>query len=255
MTDHRLIALVMALRKQGITDQRVLGALERTPRELFVDEPFEHAAYDNTALPIACGQTISQPYVVAYSTEALGLGPTLRVLEIGTGSGYQAAVLSPLCRKVYTIERHRPLLRQAEARFRALKLENVVTRYGDGLKGWPEQAPFDRILLSASVPEVPQVLIDQLKVGGVLVAPVGGAVPLSPETAKEKGTRSAEAVAQLEQAGAGRSLESFSQLLTKMIRTETGLKQEALIPVVFVPMVPGLPHESRSSHDGSDRKA
>jgi protein-L-isoaspartate(D-aspartate) O-methyltransferase len=224
--DHRPIALVMALRQQGIADARVLSAIERCPREVFVDTPFAHSAYDNTALPIACGQTISQPYVVAYATEALEVGPAMRVLEIGTGSGYQAAVLSPLCRKVYTIERHRPLLRQAEARFRALKLENIVTKHGDGLNGWPEQAPFDRILLSAAVPEVPPILIEQLKPGGILVAPVG------PATIS--------------------SAESFSQLLTKMIRSETGLKREALIPVVFVPMMPGMPQEPRIAHGRSD---
>ena len=226
LDDHRPIALVMTLRKQGITDARVLSAIERCPREVFVDLPLEYAAYDNTALPIACGQTISQPYVVAYASEALEVGPAMRVLEIGTGSGYQAAVLSPLCRKVYTIERHRPLLRQAEARFKALKLENIVTRHGDGLNGWPEQAPFDRILLSAAVPEVPPILIEQLKPGGILVAPVG------PATFS--------------------STESFSQLLTKMIRTETGLKREALISVVFVPMMPGIPQEPRMPHERSD---
>jgi protein-L-isoaspartate(D-aspartate) O-methyltransferase len=223
--DHRPIALVMTLRKQGITDARVLSAIERCPREVFVETPFEHAAYDNTALPIACGQTISQPYVVAYATEALEIGPAMRVLEIGTGSGYQAAVLSPLCRKVYTIERHKPLLREAEARFRALKLDNIVTKHGDGLNGWPEQAPFDRILLSAAVPEVPPILIEQLKPGGILVAPVGQAVL---------------------------GMESISQLLTKMIRSETGLKREALIPVVFVPMMPGMPQEPRITHGHPD---
>jgi protein-L-isoaspartate(D-aspartate) O-methyltransferase len=224
--DPRPIALVMALRKQGIIDARVLSAVERTPRQVFVEEPFLHSAYDNTALPIACGQTISQPYVVAYATEALEVGPAMRVLEIGTGSGYQAAVLSPLCRRVYTIERHKPLLREAEARFKALKLENIVTWHGDGLKGWPEQAPFDRILLSAAVTDVPPILIEQLKPGGILIAPIGPATI----------------------SGA----ESFSQLLTKMIRSETGLKREALIPVVFVPMMPGVPQEPRMIHGRSD---
>jgi protein-L-isoaspartate(D-aspartate) O-methyltransferase len=226
-TDPRAIELIMALRKQGVSNQRVLGAIERTPRDLFVDEPFAHSAYANTALPIACGQTISQPYVVAVATGALDVGPSHRVLEIGTGSGYQAAVLSPLCRRVYTIERHKPLLRQAEARFKALKLENVVTKHGDGFEGWPEQAPFDRILLSASVPEIPDVLAAQLKPGGILIAPVG------------------------EQTISG--LESFSQLLTKMIRSDTGLQREALIPVVFVPMVPGVPQETRATNDRSQK--
>ena len=227
--DPRLIALVMTLRKQGITDARVLSALERTPREVFVGEAFEHAAYDNSALPIACGQTISQPYVVALSTLSLELGPSHRVLEIGTGSGYQAAVLSQLCRRVYTIERHRSLHLEAERRFKALRIENIATKLGDGFKGWPEQAPFDRILLTAAVPEVPPALIEQLKPGGILVAPIG------------------------EQPGA--DLESNYQLLTKMIRTETGLKKEALVPVVFVPMLPGIPQESRDSYDGSERKS
>jgi protein-L-isoaspartate(D-aspartate) O-methyltransferase len=233
MEDHRPIALVMALRKHGITDNRVLSAIERTPREKFVDEPFAHAAYENSALPIACGQTISQPYVVAYATQALDMRPNMRVLEIGTGSGYQAAVLSPLCRKVYTIERHRPLLRQAEARFKALKLDNIVTRHGDGLKGWPEQAPFDRILLSAAVAEVPPILIEQLKPGGILIAPVG-VVPKSNDFDRP---------------------ESFCQRLTRIIANENEVKQELLIPVVFVPMMTGLPRETREPNDRPNHKS
>jgi protein-L-isoaspartate(D-aspartate) O-methyltransferase len=229
MTDERAIALVMALRRQGIDDTRVLSAIERTPRDLFVDEPFAYRAWDNSALPIACGQTISQPYVVAYMTQALSLEPNMRVLEIGAGSGYQAAVLSPLCRRVYTIERHRPLLRQAEARFKALKLENVVTRHGDGFEGWPEQAPFDRILLSAAVAEVPVNLIEQLKPGGWLIAPVG-AVPKSDEFALPA---------------------SFSQSLTKIIKDDSGIRRETLIPVMFVPMVTGVPSEARKPDDES----
>ena len=217
--DSRQVQLIKELRKQGISDERVLGAVERTPRELFVEAPFFDSAYSNTALPIACGQTISQPYVVAYMTEHLEVGENMRVLEIGTGSGYQAAILSPLCRRVYTIERHRPLLEKAKARFAELKLHNVVSLHGDGFAGWPEQAPFDRILLSCAVQQVPQALVEQLKVGGVLIAPVGS-VPKSD--------------------GFG-ALESISQQLTKMIRTETGVTEEFLIPVVFVPMLSGLP--------------
>jgi protein-L-isoaspartate(D-aspartate) O-methyltransferase len=231
MTDPRAIQLVMALRKQGIADNRVLGAIERTPREMFVDEPLAYRAWDNSALPIACGQTISQPYIVAYVTQELRLEPNMRVLEIGTGSGYQAAVLSPLCRKVYTIERHRPLLKEAEARFKKLKLDNIVTKHGDGFKGWPEQAPFDRILLSAAVGEPPDILIKQLKPGGMLIAPVG-IVPKSNETSFP---------------------ESFSQRLTRIIATEAGYQQEVLIPVLFVPMVSGVPQEAKKP-DGRAEK-
>jgi len=217
--DPRQSHLLKELRRQGISDERVLRAIAQTPRELFVDEPFSDSAYNNSALPIACGQTISQPFVVAYMTQHLDLGENMRVLEIGTGSGYQAAILSPLCRRVYTIERHRPLLDQANARFKALKLENVVARHGDGFAGWPEQAPFDRIILSCAVQQVPPQLVEQLKPGGVLIAPVGN-VPKSDEF---------------------EGLERFSQQLTKIIRTDGGMREEVLIPVVFVPMLPGLP--------------
>lgn len=217
--DSRQEHLIKELRRQGVRDERVLAAIANTPREMFVDAPFADSAYHNSALPIACGQTISQPFVVAYMTEHLEVGENMRVLEIGTGSGYQAAVLSPLCRRVYTIERHRPLLDKARERFTQLKLENVVTKHGDGFAGWPEQAPFDRILLACAVQQVPQALVDQLKLGGILIAPVG-TVPKSD--------------------GFG-ILESISQRLTKMIRNETGVTEEVLIPVVFVPMVAGLP--------------
>lgn len=222
-SDHRPAALVTALREQGISDARVLDAIERTPREIFVDTPFAPSSYENIALPIACGQTISQPFIVAFASEALEVGPKMRVLELGTGSGYQAAVLSPLARMVYTIERHRPLLREAQGRFKKLKLHNIVTRFGDGLDGWPEQAPFDRILLSAAVKDVPPILIEQLKPGGILVAPVGKIDPV----------------------------ESISQSLVKIIRTQDGVTREELIPVVFVPMVPGLPQDQS---DAKDRK-
>jgi protein-L-isoaspartate(D-aspartate) O-methyltransferase len=219
MTDPRQVRLVTELHKQGITDPRVLEAIAQTPREAFVEAPFAASAYDNSALPIACGQTISQPYVVAYMTQHLDVRENHRVLEIGTGSGYQAAVLSPLCRRVYTVERHRLLLDQARARFEALKLHNVTSKLGDGFLGWPEQAPFDRIILSCAVPEVPPILIEQLKPGGVLIAPVGE-MPKSNDYGLP---------------------ERFSQRLTKMIRNETGVTEELLIPVLFVPMLSGLP--------------
>ena len=219
--DHRPVALVMALRGQGISDARVLAALETTPRDMFVDELFRSSAYENSALPIACGQTISQPYIVAYMSEVLEVDAKHRVLEIGTGSGYQAAVLSKLCRMVYTVERHRPLLKTAEQRFAALKLNNIVTRCADGHLGWPEQAPFDRIMLTAAVAEIPQSLTDQLKPGGILVAPVGGPS----------------------------SSESISQYLVKIIRTDGTTKRDVLIPVAFVPMVAGLPKELQPRHE------
>jgi protein-L-isoaspartate(D-aspartate) O-methyltransferase len=161
-------------------------------------------------------------------TEALEVGPTMRVLEIGTGSGYQATVLSLLCRRVYTVERHKPLLDAAEHRFRALRLDNVVTRFGDGHAGWPEQAPFDRILLTAAAPRVPPALLGQLARGGILIAPVGPTVRTEP--------------------GPFGGSESICQLLTKIIRQETGLQEEKLIPVVFVPMVAGVPGAAKT-HD------
>jgi protein-L-isoaspartate(D-aspartate) O-methyltransferase len=205
----------MELRGQGITDQRVLSAIERTPRELFVDEPFLPTAYENIALPIACGQTISQPYIVAYMTEALEIDPRHRVLEIGTGSGYQAAVLAPLCRMVYTVERHRPLLRAAEARFKTLDLHNIVVRHGDGSAGWPEQAPFDRILLTAAVSEIPTALFKQLKPSGILVAPLSGPG----------------------------EFDRISQHLVRIVVNDSGTLRQDLIPVAFVPIIPGLPPE------------
>jgi len=221
MDDHRPIALVMELRGQGITDQRILSAIERTPRDLFVDEPFHPTAYENIALPIACGQTISQPYIVAYMTEALEVDSRHRVLEIGTGSGYQAAVLAPLCRMVYTVERHRPLLKAAEARFKALNLHNIVVRHSDGSTGWVEQAPFDRILITAALSEVPPALLEQLKPSGILVAPLSG-----PD-----------------------AFERISQHLVKIMRTEGGITRQDLIPVAFVPMLPGLPPEVQATNE------
>ncbi len=162
----------MALRNRGIRDTSVLAAMERVPREIFVDQAFAAQAYADQSLPIECGQTISQPFVVAYMTEKLRLDDRMKVLEIGTGSGYQTAVLSHLCRRVYTIERYRTLLQDAEARFQKLNLSNVTAMVGDGTKGWPAQAPFDRIIVTAAAGEIPRTLIEQLKPDGILVAPV-----------------------------------------------------------------------------------
>jgi len=169
----RKARLILGLRRAGITDVRVLAAIEAVPRELFVAEGLAERAYDDTALPAGCGQTISQPTVVAWMTAALRVGERMKVLEIGTGSGYQAAVLAKLCRRLYTIERHRELLREAEARFEALNLHNITARLGDGAAGWPEQAPFERIMVTAAAREPPPALLDQLGVGGIMVLPIG----------------------------------------------------------------------------------
>ncbi|MDA1100765.1 MAG: protein-L-isoaspartate(D-aspartate) O-methyltransferase [Proteobacteria bacterium] len=202
------IRLIMELRRQGITDKRVLGAVERVPRELFVPEALRSEAYDNMPLPICQGQTISQPFIVAYMTQALRLGPRDRVLEIGTGSGYQAAVLSKLCRRVCTIERYRSLLIQAEACFTALKLHNITTRLGDGNRGWPELAPFARIIVTAAAPQMPVTLADQLDEGGIMVVPVGP---------------------------------PGDQTLIRLTRDSDGFHEEALLAVRFVPLVAGMP--------------
>jgi protein-L-isoaspartate(D-aspartate) O-methyltransferase len=172
LPDPRMIQLVMSLRGGGVTDAKVMGAIERTPRHLFVPQRFGDQAYDDRALPIDCGQTISQPLIVALMTQALKLDDRSKVLEIGTGSGYQAAVLARLARRVYSVERYRTLAKEAEQRFDAMRLTNIVTKIGDGTLGWPEQAPFDRIILTASAPQRPDAILDQLKDGGIAVAPV-----------------------------------------------------------------------------------
>jgi protein-L-isoaspartate(D-aspartate) O-methyltransferase len=211
MTDQqRMIRLIMALRRQGIVDARVLSAIEQVPRERFIAPDQTDDAYEDTALPIACGQMISQPFIVALMTQLLEVGERMKVLEVGTGSGYQVAVLAKLCRRVYTIERFRTLLKQAEARFAALDIANITTRLGDGLKGWPEQQPFDRIIVTAAAPEVPAGLLAQLKEGGILVMPVGGAE---------------------------------EQALTRVKKTPEGAKTETLLPVRFVPLIEGVAKE------------
>jgi protein-L-isoaspartate(D-aspartate) O-methyltransferase len=202
-TAPRVVRLLMELRQEGIRDTAVLSAIELTPREIFLPGILLDQAYENTALPIEAGQTISQPLVVGAMTEALELTGRERVLEIGTGSGYQAAVLSALCRRVYTVERHANLMAGAVTCFERLGLTNIVTRVADGSKGWPEAAPFDRIIVTAAVPEIPAALLDQLKPSGILVIPVG-------------------------RVGAG-------QELLKIRRTEDGFEETAFMPVRFVP--------------------
>ena len=176
---NRRIRLVMDLRNKGITDANVLGAMERIPRDEFVPAAVKDQAWDDMALPIGRGQTISQPLVVASMTQALKLSDRDKVLEIGTGCGYQSAILSKLCRRVYTIERHKPLLEGAEAMFETLKLRNITALAGDGMKGWPkingiDQAPFDKIIVTAAAKEKPpQALLDQLREGGMMIIPIG----------------------------------------------------------------------------------
>ncbi|HKW54430.1 MAG TPA: protein-L-isoaspartate(D-aspartate) O-methyltransferase [Stellaceae bacterium] len=211
----KVLRLLMELRGLGVSDARVLGALERVPREIFVPAAFKDQAYENVALPIGHGQTISQPLVVALMTEALEVGERHKVLEIGTGSGYQTAVLARLCRRVFSIERHRALLKEAEKRFAELRLHNVTSRFGDGTKGWPEQAPFDRIIVTAAAPELPGKLLGSLAEGGVLVAPVGE--------------------------------ERRDQRLIRIRRKGGTSITEELGPVRFVPLVEGLPRDPQAT--------
>jgi protein-L-isoaspartate(D-aspartate) O-methyltransferase len=206
---QKKLRLLMELRRAGIVDTRVLGAIERTPREKFVPSSFEDQAYENMALPIGNGQTVSQPYVVALMTEKLELGERQSVLEIGTGSGYQTAILSAMCRRVFTIERHRELLREAEGRFEQLRLRNIVCRFGDGTKGWPEQAPYERVLVTAAATQVPSPLADALAPGGILLVPIGE--------------------------------DHRDQQLVRVRHQDDRFSTEDLGPVRFVPLVAGLP--------------
>ena len=202
---------LLGLRKRGISDAAVLRAMDEVPREHFVDKPFLDSAYADQALPIACGQTISQPYVVAYMSEHLRVQGDHRVLEIGTGSGYQAAVLSRLARDVITIERYRTLAETARNRMASLGYDNVEVRVGDGLAGVPERAPFDRIIITAAAETVPDALVGQLAVGGVMLLPLGP------------------------HAGA--------QQLVRLTKDEGGIKREDLIGVRFVPLLAGKARE------------
>ncbi|MGB7800788.1 protein-L-isoaspartate(D-aspartate) O-methyltransferase [Buttiauxella sp.] len=173
MVSKRVEALLIQLRAQGIKDEKVLDAIAQVPREKFVDEAFEHKAWENTALPIGSGQTISQPYMVARMTELLELTPESRVLEIGTGSGYQTAILAHLVHHVCSVERIKGLQWHARRRLKQLDLHNISTRHGDGWQGWHARSPFDAIIVTAAPPEIPSALLSQLDEGGILVLPVG----------------------------------------------------------------------------------
>lgn len=224
MNEARKIRLIMELRRLGIGHTAVLSAIERVPRERFAPASFQDQAYENRALPIGQGQTLSQPLVVASMTQALEADKRCKVLEVGTGSGYQCAVLSRLCRRVYSVERHKELLRRAESLFAELRLHNITTRLGDGMLGWPEQAPFDRIIVTAAAAEVPHALADQLVVGGIMVLPVGRP--------------------------------GQDQRLVRLKRHESGTTDEDLGGVRFVPLVGGLPADSRAdSRAGEEGKA
>lgn len=199
------------LRRRGISDQTVLRAMEDVPREMFVEPADRTDAYRDTALGIACGQTISQPFVVAYMTEQLDLQKTHRVLEIGTGSGYQAAVLSKLCDHVLTIERYRTLADRARARLAKLHCDNVEVLLGDGFDVPADAGQFDRIIVTAAMEEIPDALAQRLEPGGVLIAPVG---PLH-----------------------------GVQTLIRLVRTKTGFERKELVDVRFVPALPGIARE------------
>ncbi len=220
----RKIRLIMELRRVGISDTTVLSAIERIPREAFVPASFRDQAYEDRTLPIGRGQTLSRPRVVALMTQALDTDRRMKVLEVGTGSGYQAAVLSRLCRRLYTIERHRELQRTAERRFQALRLHNITGRLGDGAKGWPEQAPFARIMVTAAVEEVPAALLDQLAPGGIMVVPVGR--------------------------------QGRDQALLRVRRSEDGFHEDSLGRVRFVPLVAdladGMPGPAAANNTGRE---
>jgi protein-L-isoaspartate(D-aspartate) O-methyltransferase len=209
------IKLLMHLRRRGITCSRVLEAVETIPREIFVPSTFQHQSYEDMALPIGLGQTISQPLVVATMSQALGLNDRHKVLEIGTGSGYQASILSKLARRVYSMERHKPLLSLAQERFDEMRLRNITCINGDGMKGWPIQAPFDRIIVTAAAHgDIPNELLSQLAIGGIMVAPIGP--------------------------------NDVDQTLVRITRKgEDTYEREALLSVRFVPLLPDVAEETK----------
>ena len=209
--DNERMEFLLGLRRRGIADQAVLRAMDEVPRTQFVEPDSAASAYADQALPIACGQTISQPYVVAYMSEQLSVRPHHRVLEVGTGSGYQAAVLSRLAREVVSIERYRTLAEQARGRLAALGYNNVEVAVGDGFAGVPAKAPFDRIIVTAAAEREPPTLVDQLSEGGIMVLPIGP--------------------------------HHGAQHIIKLTKSQTGVVRETLIPVRFVPLLPGQAKE------------
>ncbi|MDO6483329.1 MAG: protein-L-isoaspartate(D-aspartate) O-methyltransferase [Shimia thalassica] len=209
---ERKMQFLFALRSKGVTDTRVLTAMEKVDRGLFVRGLFAERAYEDTPLPIACGQTISQPSVVGLMTQALDVSPRDKVLEVGTGSGYQAAILSQLARRIYTVDRHKRLVRDARQVFEALDLANITAFTSDGSFGLPEQAPFDRIIVTAAAEDPPGPLLAQLKIGGIMVVPVGQSDTV--------------------------------QSMIRVRRHEQGFDYDEIRPVRFVPLVEGLAPDS-----------
>ena len=207
-TAEKMMQYVLMLRARGITDRRVLSTMEQVPRHVFATENFQHLAYEDMALPIASGQTLSQPSIVAKMTQALDINPRNKVLEIGTGSGYQAAILAKLSRRVYTVERHKILARAAAKKLEELNIANVTVMTSDGSIGLPEQAPFDRIILTAAAEDPPAPLLAQLKEGGIMVLPVGQTDTV--------------------------------QTLIKVTKSADGLDYEELNQVRFVPLLEGM---------------
>ncbi|MFU8864900.1 MAG: protein-L-isoaspartate(D-aspartate) O-methyltransferase [Rhodobacterales bacterium] len=205
---ERKMQFLYTLRSKGVTDSRVLTAMEKIDRGPFIRGLFANRAYEDMPLPIACGQTISQPSIVGLMTQALAVSSRDTVLEVGTGSGYQAAILSQLARRVYTVDRHRRLVREARQIFETLQLSNVTAFTADGSFGLPDQAPFDRILVTAAAEDPPGPLLAQLKIGGIMVLPVGQSDTV--------------------------------QSLIRVTRHETGFEYDELRPVRFVPLVEGL---------------
>ena len=207
MLDVRKIRLTLELRESGISDTHVLSAIEKTPREIFIPDNFRNQAYENIALPIGDNQTISQPYIVALMTQSLELQKKHKVLEIGTGSGYQSSILSLLARRVYTIERIKSLLVKAETNFKELKLTNIVTKHADGNLGWKEQIPFNRVIFTAAINEISNNFFDHIDDNGIIVAPI---------------------------------VSSSKQILKKFTKKNDAILTEVLAEVLFVPNLKGV---------------
>ncbi len=210
--DNKKNLLLEKLRELGIKDEKVLEIMAEIPREDFIADYLRPQAYENAALPIESEQTISQPYIVAYMTQELKVKKKHKVLEIGTGSGYQSVVLARMCKRLFTVERHMPLYKGAEEMFKKFRLFNITTLFGNGIKGWKEQAPFDRIMVTAAGEDIPDELLYQLKDGGIMIIPVGG--------------------------------QDETQHIVRVTREGDDFKVKTLLPVKFVPLLSGIVHSS-----------